>query len=218
MLEGRVTVNGRIVTEMGTRVVPGQDEVELDGTPVTLSENRWLAFYKPAGVLTTRSDPHGGKTIYDVLPDDAAGLRYVGRLDRDAEGLLLMTSDGDMAHALQHPSGELEREYWVEVSGRVSRETVSRLLKGVRLDDGPARARGVDLLESGLIKSRLTLILVEGRKREVRRMMSEVGHAVLRLRRTRFGPILLGTLKAGQWRELDDGERVALERSASRKS
>jgi 23S rRNA pseudouridine2605 synthase len=215
MLAGRVTVNGEVVTELGTRVVPGRDEVVLDGSPVTLSESRWLAFHKPPGVLTTRRDPHGGRTIYDVLPDEAAGLRYVGRLDRDAEGLLLLTDDGDLAHLLQHPSGEVEREYWLEVAGTVSRETVSRLRRGVRLDDGPARPRRVDLLQAGAITSSLTLVLTEGRKREVRRMMSEVGHAVLRLRRIRFGPIVLGDLEAGRWRELVGDELGALEALAA---
>ncbi len=206
MIAGRVTVNGVVVTELGTRVVPGRDRVVLDGSPVIVSESRWLAFHKPAGVLTTRSDPHGGKTIYDVLPKEVSGLRYVGRLDRDAEGLLLMTDDGDRAHALQHPSGEVEREYWLEVTGAVSRDTIRRLLGGVVLDDGPARPRRVNLIEAGAITSKLTLVLVEGRKREVRRMMSEVGHAVLRLRRIGFGPVRLGRLEVGQWRELSDAE------------
>jgi len=210
MAAGRVTVNGDVVTELGTRVVPGQDRVELDGSPVIVSASRWFVFHKPAGVLTTRSDPHGGKTIYDVLPKEASGLRYVGRLDRDAEGLLLMTDDGDRAHALQHPSGEVEREYWLEVAGAVSRDTVRRLRAGVVLDDGPALPRRVNLIKAGEVTSTLTLVLIEGRKREVRRMMAEVGHAVLRLRRTRFGPIRLAKLPAGQWRKFTDAEVAAI--------
>ena len=218
MQEGRVSVNGDVVIELGTRVVPGQDRVELDGAVVTLTSTRWLALNKPPGVLTTRSDPHGGKTIYEVLPDDAAGLRYVGRLDRDAEGLLLMTNDGDQAHILQHPSGEVDREYWVEVAGAVSRDTVGALLRGVELDDGPARPRRVDLIKSGKVTSTLSLVLIEGRKREVRRLMGKVGHAVLRLRRTRFGPVRLGELKVGEWRELESWECAALSRVTPKKN
>jgi len=215
MLAGRVTVNGTVVTELGTKVRPGEDRVELDGTPVGIAETRWLAFHKPPGVLTTKSDPHGGSTIYDVLPDDASGLRYVGRLDRDAEGLLLLTNDGDLANALQHPSNGVEREYWLEVAGTVSKDTVRRILAGVVLDDGPARPCGVKLLEAGPVRSTLTLVLTEGRKREVRRLMSTVGHPVLRLRRVRFGPIVLGDLAVGEWKALSGSETSGLARAVS---
>jgi 23S rRNA pseudouridine2605 synthase len=216
MLAGRVTVNGTVVTELGTRVRPGEDEVAVDGTPVVHAQTRWLMFHKPPGVLTTRKDPHGGRTIYDLLPDDASGLRYVGRLDRDAEGLLLLTNDGDLANALQHPSNEVEREYWLEVAGTVSRDTVRRMLAGVVLEDGPAQPRRAKLLDAGPVRSTLTLVLTEGRKREVRRLMSEVGHPMLRLRRVRFGPIVLGELAVGASRVLKGSEVSALARAISR--
>ncbi len=132
MRAGRVRVNGQVVTEMGTRVVPGRDAVELDGTPVTIPEAVWIAFHKPPGVLTTRRDPHGGQTIYDVLPSELGELRYVGRLDRDAEGLLILTNDGEAAHRLQHPSGEIEREYRAEVAGTVDPAELARLVNGNR--------------------------------------------------------------------------------------
>ena len=214
MSAGRVSVNGSVVTEMGTRVDPERDRVEVDGRAVEIGARRWVAFHKPPGLLTTRSDPHGGRTIYDALPEELGGLRYVGRLDRDAEGLLLLTNDGTTANRLQHPSGEVEREYWLEVAGRVGPETVERLRSGVELDDGPARARRVRVLDSGQVTSELTMVLTEGRKREVRRMMSEVGHAVLRLRRTRFGPVRLDDLRRGAWRELSRKERAAILRLA----
>jgi 23S rRNA pseudouridine2605 synthase len=216
MRAGRVRVNGRVASELGLRVVPGEDVVELDGEPITVPSLRWVAFNKPAGVLTTRGDPHGGSTIYDVLPEDLRGLRYVGRLDRDAEGLLLLTNDGDGAHALQHPSGEVEREYRLEVAGTVTPATVRRLLDGVELEDGPAVATRARVVEAGPIVSTLTLTIAEGRKREVRRMLSAVGHAVLRLRRTRFGPVRLGNLGPGAWRPLSDAERDGLDRLAER--
>jgi len=215
MLAGRVKVNGTVVTELGTRVRPGEDRVEVDGTPVGVSEKRWLAFHKPPGALTTRSDPHGGRTIYDILPDDAAGLRYVGRLDRDAEGLLLLTNDGDLANALQHPSNEVDREYWLEVAGALSKDTIRRILAGVVLEDGLARPREARLLDSGAVRSTLTLVLTEGRKREVRRLMSEVGHPVMRLRRVRFGRIKLGDLAPGKSRPLSKSEVAGLARVAS---
>ena len=202
MRAGRVRVNGVVASEMGTRVVPGRDTVEVDGDPLTIPAARWIAFHKPVGVLTTRSDPHGGTTVYDVLPDEFGELRYVGRLDRDAYGLILLTNDGEQAHRLQHPSGEVEREYQLEVAGSVDGATVRRLLEGVELEDGPAVAKRAKLLRPGPVVSTLSLVLTEGRKREVRRMMSAVGHPVLKLGRTRFGPIKLGDLESGAWRTL----------------
>lgn len=202
MQAGRVRVNGEVVSELGARVVPGRDVVELDGQRVDVPPEVWIAFHKPPGVLTTRSDPHGGSTVYDLLPDELAGLRYVGRLDRDAEGLLLLTNDGEGAHRVQHPSGEIEREYRAEVAGTVQPEVVRRLVRGVLLEDGMATARRAAVVEAGPVSSTVDLVLTEGRKREVRRMMSAVGHHVLRLRRTRFGPVWLGDLEPGAWREL----------------
>ena len=210
MLAGRVRVNGQVVSELGTRVVPGRDVVALDGVVVSMPPEIWLAFHKPAGVLTTRDDPHAGATIYDSLPAEHAGLRYVGRLDKDAEGLLLLTNDGDGAHAVQHPSGAVEREYRAEVAGRIEAAVVRRLLGGVELEDGPARAHHAEIVEAGSVTSTLDLVLTEGRKREVRRMMSVVGHPVLRLRRTRFGPVRLGDLRPGEFRELEEAEVEAL--------
>ena len=206
MQEGRVRVNGEVVSELGTRVVPGRDVVELDGERVVVPPQVWVAFHKPPGVLTTRSDPHGGKTVYELLPDELRGLRYVGRLDRDAEGLLLLTNDGEGAHRLQHPSGEIEREYRAEVAGTVGQEALRRLERGVELEDGVARARRAVLVEAGPVTSTVDLVLTEGRKREVRRMMSAVGHHVLRLQRIRFGSVRLGDLEPGAYRELSDEE------------
>ena len=213
MGEGRVRVNGEVVTELGVRVVPGRDVIEVDGERVLDpggGEAVWVLFHKPVGVLTTRSDPHGGATVYDVLPKDLARLKYVGRLDKDAEGLLLLTDDGDAAHRLQHPSGGLEREYRVEAAGRVGPAEVKRLLEGVRLDDGLAAAKRASVLEAGSVRSTMTVVLTEGRKREVRRMMSAIGHPVLRLQRIRFGPLRLGDLEPGAWRMLSSQEREAL--------
>ena len=206
MQAGRVSVNGAVVTEMGVRVVPGVDAVALDGRPVEMGTKRWLVYHKPPGVLTTRHDPHGGRTIYDDLPDEVAGLHYVGRLDRDAEGLLLLTNDGDLANALQHPSGGVEREYWIEVAGVVTAETRRSLLAGVMLDDGPARPTAVRTEGTDGVRSTLTVVLTEGRKREVRRMMSAVGHPVLRLRRVRFGTVGLDGVARGRWRDLTSSE------------
>jgi len=214
MAAGRVRINGRVVTELGAQIRPDRDVVELDGEIVTLAGTRWVAFHKPPGVLTTRSDPHGGRTVYDLLPDELDGLAYVGRLDRDAEGLLLLTNDGELAHRVQHPSGEVQREYWVEAAGAVDHGVVRTLRSGVELEDGLARALRAKVLDAGPVVSHLTLVLAEGRKREVRRMMSEVGHHVLKLRRIRFGPITLGDLPRGEWRTLSDHEVAALRRAA----
>ena len=206
MAAGRVSVNGSIVTELGTKVVPGSDEVDVDGVRVGTAKTRWVAFHKPPGVLTTRTDPHGGTTIYDVLPEEMTALRYVGRLDRDAEGLLLLTNDGGVANQLQRPANAVEREYRVEVT----RDTTRTLWGGVELEDGLAKPTHVEIAESGDVTSVVVLVLTEGRKREVRRLMSEVGHPVLKLKRTRFGPVRLGDLQRGAWRDLEPGEASAL--------
>lgn len=218
MAAGRVTVNGAVVSEMGIKVVPGRDQVEVDGVHVSSATTRWVAFHKPPGVLTTRTDPHGGETIYDILPDDMGGLRYVGRLDRDAEGLLLLTNDGDVAQALQRPVTGVEREYRVEVAGKVTRDTTRLLWAGVELEDGIARPTHVEIVESGDVSSVVDLVLTEGRKREVRRLMSAVGHPVMKLKRMRFGPVRLGDLERGAWREIGASECAALVARAGRRS
>jgi 23S rRNA pseudouridine2605 synthase len=209
---GRVRVNGAVVREMGVTVEAGRDVVEVDGMAVDLPVERWLLLHKPPGVLTTRRDPGGGRTVYDLLPRDSDALRYVGRLDRDTEGLLLMTTDGDLLHRLTHPSFEVEREYWVEVKGDVDPATLRRLEDGVVLEDGPARAKRV-WIPRGASRNQLRLILTEGRKREVRRLMEAVDRPVRRLRRERYGPVRLGDLEPGTWRELTEDEITELRRA-----
>lgn len=200
MREGRISVNGETVREMGARVLPGTDTVAVDGRVVVPARRRWIVFHKPAGALCTRADPHGGETVYDLLPDWAGGLRYVGRLDRETSGLLLMTNDGDLAAALAHPRGRVEREYLARVAGRITARGLRMLKRGVELEDGFARPRRARRVQLGPDAWGVTLVLTEGRKREVRRLLESVGHPVLALERTRFGPFRLGRLKPGDWR------------------
>lgn len=214
--EGRVAINGRPVTTPGARVVPGTDTVSLDGRVVKPAPLRWVVFHKPTGVLCTRSDPHGGPTVYDLLPDSAAGLRYLGRLDRDTSGLLLLTNEGDLAAALAHPSGRVEREYLVHVRDRITARALKRLKGGVELEDGFARPRRVRRVALGQDRWGVTLVLTEGRKREVRRLFKAVGYPATALVRTRFGPFRLGGLKSGGWRPARGSELAAARAQAAR--
>lgn len=212
--QGRIAINGKQVTRPGARVVPGTDTVSLDGRVVRPAPRRWVVFHKPTGVLCTRTDPHGGRTIYDLLPEWAGGLRYVGRLDRDTSGLLLLTNDGDLAAALAHPSGRIEREYQAVVAGKITAGALRRLRRGVDLEDGPVRPKRVRRVGLGEDAWGVTLVITEGRKREVRRMLKAVGHPVRKLVRTRFGPFRLGSLKPGGWRPAHPSELDAARAAA----
>jgi 23S rRNA pseudouridine2605 synthase len=205
------------VTELGTKVDPAADAIVVDGEAVHVAAPVWIALHKPSGYVSTRDDPQGRPTIYDLLPKTLHGLFYVGRLDVDSEGLMLLTNVGDAAHRLLHPSYRVARVYDVEVRGNVASETVERLLRGVELEDGVAQAESVKVLHTpGAGQSRVRLVLREGRKREVRRMMRAVGHDVRRLKRVSYGPIKLGQLPVGKWRPLSDAELRALPSGSNR--
>jgi 23S rRNA pseudouridine2605 synthase len=208
--EGRVTVNGHVVT-LGARVDPEVDTVEVDG--VAVGTKAGLVYYlvnKPAGVITTASDPQGRRTVVDLVPAEPR-VFPVGRLDADSEGLLLLTNDGDLTHRLTHPSFGVEKEYVAEIVGAPSRGVLRRLREGVELDDGttaPARV-------GQLAPTTLRITIHEGRNRQIRRMGDAVGHPVVRLVRTRIGPLRDTTLAPGAWRELKPEEVRALERAAA---
>jgi 23S rRNA pseudouridine2605 synthase len=202
-----VRVNGSPATELGVKVDPERDRVEVDGQVVRPAPRLWVAVHKPAGVVSTRRDPEGRPTLYDALPVEYRALFYVGRLDRDSEGLMLLTNDGETANRLQHPRYEVEREYEAEVDGRLTRGNLARLLHGVLLEDGLARAADVAVLARAAPgTSRVRVVMREGRKREVRRMLELLGHPVRRLARVRYGPIRLGDLPPGGWRRLTRAE------------
>ena len=208
---GRVRVNGRVVTEMGSRVVPGRDRIQVDGREIHLSPPVWIAFHKPSGYVTTRKDPQGRRTIYDLLPREHRELFHVGRLDRASYGLLLLTNEGKLANRLLHPRYGLTREYLARVAGTPNEDTLERLVRGVKLEDGVAQAievQGLGRVDEDV--SRVRIVLQEGRNREVRRMMEAVGHPVRRLVRKRFGPIRLGNLARGAWRRLSADEIESL--------
>lgn len=206
---GRVQVNGRTVTELGTTVDPGSDRIAVDGRVVRKPPAVWIALHKPVGYVTTRSDPRGRRTVYDLLAPEHRSLLHVGRLDAGTEGLLLFTNDGDGAHRLLHPSFGVERVYDALVEGVPGRDVRDRLLQGVPLADGVARASAVRLQEPDAREGagRLRVTLREGRNREVRRMLEAVGYPVTRLRRVAYGPVRLGRLRRGEWRLLTDDER-----------
>lgn len=204
---GRVTVNGR-TAQLGDRAAPG-DDVRLDGKPVALrpaggTPRRLLVYNKPLGEVTTRSDPQGRRTVFEGLPDPGGGRWIsIGRLDVNTSGLLLFTTDGELAHRLMHPSSEVDREYRVTVQGQPSADVLRRLRTRVMLDDGPARFDRVEPVPQDGPNAAFTVVLHEGRNREVRRMWSAVGHEVLRLARVRYGPVRLpADLPRGQWREI----------------
>ena len=213
--DGRVTVNGVWVREMGV-TVGADDRVAVDGRVVEPEPPRWVMLHKPAGYVTTRDDPFGRPTVYDLLPDRFESLFHVGRLDLDSEGLLLLSNEGGVANRLMHPSSEVDRVYRIEIEGELGRDDRARLLDGVELEDGPARAHAVETLgavkESGSPGSAVRVVMREGRKREVRRLFDAVGHPVHRLVRERLGPVRLGELPEGEWRELSAEEVEALRR------
>lgn len=209
--EGRVHVNGKPVVELGTKIDPGVDRVEVDGRVIEAGPPVWIALHKPVGYVTARRDPQGRPTVYDLLPPEYRTLFHVGRLDADSEGLLLFTNDGDVAHRMLHPRYAMERVYDVIVEGRVEPATLRRLRTGVILEDGKARvARVVPLPAPAPGTSALRVTLREGRKREVRRIFQAVGHPVRRLVRRRYGPVSLGRLPPGRWRPLSRRERASL--------
>lgn len=216
---GRVQINGTVAT-LGDRLDPAVDEVRVDGSKVNVDpELRTFALHKPRGVTTTMRDPHAERDLTSFLPK-GVHLFPVGRLDRDTEGLLLLTNDGSLAHRLTHPRYAIEKEYLAEVSEPPSNRQLSRLRRGVELDDGTAKA--VDARSAGGAGGRggtggrggVRLVMVEGRKREVRRMLDAVELPVRRLVRVRVGPIRLGKLGPGEVRELDPEDVRALYRAA----
>jgi 23S rRNA pseudouridine2605 synthase len=216
---GRVQINGTVAT-LGDRLDPAVDEVRVDGSKVNVDpELRTFALHKPRGVTTTMRDPHAERDLTGFLPK-GVHVFPVGRLDRDTEGLLLLTNDGSLAHRLTHPRYAIEKEYLAEVSEPPSSRQLSRLRRGVELDDGTAKA--VDARSAGGASGRggaggrggVRLVMVEGRKREVRRMLDAVELPVRRLVRVRVGPIRLGKLGPGEVRELEPEDVRALYRAA----
>lgn len=206
---GRVKVNGRIAT-LGDKVDPTRDVVVLNGATVNLDPNvRYLALHKPAGVVTTMHDPQGRRDIRAFVPDEPR-VFPVGRLDLDSEGLLLLTNDGDLAEALTHPRYGVEKEYLVEVQGTPTPKHLGALRRGVELEDGPARATSARIVDARGDRGQLALVMTEGRKREVRRLLAAVDLPVARLVRVRIGPISLGRLKAGAVRDLTADEVLML--------
>lgn len=225
MTAGRVKVNGEVVTELGSKVDPLVDHVEVDGVEVRLADGPVvLALHKPAGYVTTMFDPHGRPTVAELVPTDRyPGLFPVGRLDLDTTGLLLFTTDGELGNALLHPSRHVEKRYVARVRGVPAPDDLALLREGIELEDGMTAPAKVALVRHAATRRGLradegtcevALRIHEGRKRQVKRMLEAVGHPVVALRRTDFGPIRLGTLPEGQWREIEGPECVALYEAA----
>ena len=205
--DGRITVNGKIISELGTQVDELNDLVLVDGKPVHPEEEKhYIAYNKPAGEVTTVHDPEGRATVLDRFRDYPVRLYPVGRLDYDSEGLLLLTNDGDLMNRLLHPSYEIPKSYLTRVSNRVSEEDIRRLRKGVTIDGRTTSPAEVRLVRYDAFSTELLITIHEGRNRQVRKMISAVGHQVVRLKRVRFGPVILGDLPSGMWRHLTEDE------------
>ena len=208
--EGRVLVDGEMAV-LGRRVDPETALIEVDGAPVGVRPD--LVHYilnKPAGVVTTADDPQGRPTVVGLVPNEPR-VFPVGRLDVDTEGLLLLTNDGELAHRLTHPSYGVEKEYVAEVEGLPTRAVLRRLREGVELDDGPTAPARATLIDPSVVR----LTIHEGRNRQVRRMCEAVGHSVVRLIRTRIGPLADRSLAPGAWRELTGDEVRSLQRAVA---
>ncbi len=207
ILEGRVSVNRVPVTVMGFQVDEKNDQVEVDGEPVSIQEEKhYIAYNKPIGEVCTVSDPEGRATVMDKFRDYPVRLYPVGRLDYDSEGLILLTNDGDMMNHVLHPSREVSKVYLTKVSNQVTDDEIRQLRRGVIIDGKMTSPASVRLIRRETFDTVLLISIHEGRNRQVRKMVSAVGHQVVSLRRVEFGPVSLGDLPTGKWRALTDEE------------
>lgn len=218
ILEGRVKVNGKIVTELGTQVDPNRDQIQVDGERVKVEKKLYVVLHKPRGYLSDRDEGHGKPTALDLVPVQER-LYAAGRLDANSEGLLLLTNDGEMAHLLTHPRYEHEKEYLALVEGRPDQEMLDRMRKGVIYEGELLQADSARIIshlgemarrhhwpEAARNETWLSIVLHEGKKREIRHMCGILGHPVKRLIRVRVGAIQLDNLPVGKWRELGENE------------
>jgi 23S rRNA pseudouridine2605 synthase len=212
--EGRVSVDGKIVREMGRRIDPDTAVVHVDGSRIVVRDDLvHLVLNKPRGMLSTMSDDRGRPCVGDLVAERGDRLFHVGRLDAETEGLLLLTNDGDLGHRLMHPSYEIEKTYLAEVTGVVPRDLGRRLRDGIELDDGPVTVHSFKLVDNHAGRSMVELVIHEGRKHVVRRLLDEVGHPVQRLVRTAIGEVRLGNQRPGRIRALNRTEVGSLYRS-----
>ena len=211
ILAGGVRINGRHVQELATLVQPG-DTVVARGRVVRPAGERYLVLHKPSGMLSSRASQGGKPTVYDILPREAASLPHVGRLDADSEGLLLFTNDGDLSQTLTHPSSHVEKEYEVILGEAFDTKHIPKLLKGIYLEEGRAKAAHVRVEGA----NKLRVVLTQGINRQIRRMFAALGYKVKRLTRVRLGPLRLARLPRGAWRELSAREVEALRRASGR--
>jgi 23S rRNA pseudouridine2605 synthase len=215
IVDGRVMVNGATVLELGTKADPAKDVIKVDGRRIkTEITHRYIVLYKPKGYVTTRSDPEGRRTVMDLI-GKGDYIYPVGRLDYDSEGLLLMMTDGDLAARLMHPRHEVDKVYEVIVMGTPDSRDIEKLRKGVHIEGGrtsPAEVHVENTVKGARPTTLLTITIQEGRNRQIRKMCSAVGLPVRDLRRIRMGPIGLGRLKPGQWRDLTPEEVRRLKR------
>jgi len=212
ILEGRVSVDGEIIIELGGKYDPEINDVKVDGESLIINKSKtYLAFHKPAGIISTMSDPEGRANLGDYFKDRKDRLYHVGRLDKDSEGIILLTNDGDLAHRATHPSYGLEKRYLVEVEGDFNKQMSDQLLQGVRLEDGLARAMKV-VHARAVSKNHhwVEITIHEGRFHIIRRLIESLGLKVLRLIRLDFGPINLGDMKPGRHRVLNSQEMTNL--------
>lgn len=212
ILDGRVSVDGYVVIELGSKFDPQINKIQVDGESLNLKKsNTYIAFNKPDGVISTMSDPEGRENLGDYFKDRKDRLFHVGRLDKDSEGLILLTNDGELAHRATHPSYGLEKRYLVEIEGEYSKATSDQLIQGVRLEDGLARALKVIIIRS-ISKNHhwVEITIHEGRYHIIRRLIEALGMRVLRLIRIDFGPINLGDMKVGRHRVLNESEVINL--------
>lgn len=214
IVAGRVTIGGTTAV-LGDRVNPDNADLALDGVPVPTNPGlETHLLYKPVGVISTASDPHGRQTVVDLVPT-AVRLFPVGRLDADSEGLLLLTNDGTLANHVTHPRYGVSKTYLVLVRGKVTPRVTHRLVEGISLDDGPAKATAARVVERHGDLSQIEITMGEGRNREIRRMMAALGLEVLRLVRTAIGPITDSNLSPGESRRLEPEEVYQLLASAT---
>ena len=212
ILEGRVSVDGQVVLELGNKFDPEISDIKVDGESLNVNKSKtYLAFHKPAGVISTMSDPEGRSNLGDYFKDRKDRLYHVGRLDKDSEGLILLTNDGELAHRATHPSYGLEKRYLVEIEGEFNKQLSDQLLQGVRLEDGLARA--VKVVHARAVSKNhhwVEITIHEGRYHIIRRLIESLGLKVMRLIRLDFGPITLGEMKPGRHRVLNSQEMTNL--------